>query len=65
MRAGGFGAREVVIRVNGLDTPWGADDLAAAAEAGPDAVLVPKVVAPDDLAAYRAALGGAARRSGR
>ena len=43
VQAGGFGDREVVIRVNGLDTPWGAEDLAAAAEAGPDAVLVPKV----------------------
>ena len=39
VKAGGFGAREVVIRVNGIDTPWGAEDLAAAAEAGPDAVL--------------------------
>lgn len=55
---GGFGARELVIRVNGLDTPWGADDLAAAAKAGPDAVLVPKVAAPEDLAAYRKALDG-------
>ena len=57
VRQGGFGAREVVVRVNGLDTPWGVDDLAAAAEAGPDAVLVPKVASPDDLAAYRQALG--------
>ena len=30
VKAGGFGRREVVIRVNGLSTPWGADDLAAA-----------------------------------
>ncbi|MFC3079337.1 HpcH/HpaI aldolase/citrate lyase family protein [Phenylobacterium terrae] len=58
VRAGGFGAREVVIRVNGLDTPWGRDDLAAAAAAGPDAVLAPKVSGPEDIAAYRAALGG-------
>lgn len=61
VRAGGFGPREVVIRVNGLDTPWGAADLGAAAAAGPDAVLVPKVSAPEDLAAYAAALGGGAR----
>jgi citrate lyase subunit beta/citryl-CoA lyase len=54
---GGFGPRELVIRVNGLDTPWGADDLAAAAQAGADAVLVPKVGSPADLAAYRRALG--------
>ncbi|WP_374472111.1 CoA ester lyase [Phenylobacterium sp.] len=56
VRGGGFGGREVVIRVNGLDTPWGRDDLAAAAAAGPDAVLVPKIAGPADLAAYAAAL---------
>src|SRR5262245_39838941 len=38
-----FGKREVIIRVNGLDTPWGHDDIEAAAAAGPDAILVPKV----------------------
>jgi citrate lyase subunit beta/citryl-CoA lyase len=38
-----FGNREVVVRVNGLDTPWGHDDMAFAALAGPDAILVPKV----------------------
>jgi citrate lyase subunit beta/citryl-CoA lyase len=57
VRAGGFGRRELVIRVNGLDTAWGAADLAAAAEAAPDAVLVPKAAAPQDLAAGRKALG--------
>lgn len=57
VRAGGFGAREVVLRVNGLDTPWGADDLAAAQVARPEAVLVPKAASPTDLAAYRSALG--------
>jgi citrate lyase subunit beta/citryl-CoA lyase len=59
VKAGGFGLREVVIRVNGLATPWGADDLAAAADAGPDAVLVPKVNGPADVAAYDAALASA------
>jgi citrate lyase subunit beta/citryl-CoA lyase len=59
VKAGGFGRREVVIRVNGLSTPWGADDLAAAAEAGPDAVLVPKVNGAADVAAYDAALASA------
>jgi len=43
VKAGGFGGREVFIRVNGIDTPWHADDLAAAAAAGPDAILVPKI----------------------
>jgi citrate lyase subunit beta / citryl-CoA lyase len=52
VQAGGFGDREVVIRVNGLDTPWGAEDLAAAAEAGPDAVLVPKVNDAADVRLY-------------
>jgi citrate lyase subunit beta/citryl-CoA lyase len=60
VKAGGFGRREVVIRVNGLDTPWGSDDLAMARGAGADAVLVPKVSATSDLAAYRASLGNAA-----
>jgi citrate lyase subunit beta/citryl-CoA lyase len=59
VRVGGFGVRELVIRVNGLDTAWGADDLAAAGQAKPDAVLVPKVGSPQDLAAYRQALGPA------
>lgn len=49
VRAGGFGRREILIRINALDSPWGEDDLAAAVMAGPDAVLVPKVSAPDDL----------------
>ena len=59
VRAGGFGRRELVIRCNGLDTPWGPEDLAAAAEAGPDAVLVPKVSGPADIAAYDAAIAHA------
>ena len=43
VKAGGFGDREVFIRVNGIDTPWHADDLSAAAHAAPDAILVPKI----------------------
>jgi citrate lyase subunit beta/citryl-CoA lyase len=43
VKAGGFGGREVFIRVNGIDTQWHADDLAAAANAGPDAILLPKI----------------------
>jgi citrate lyase subunit beta/citryl-CoA lyase len=50
VREGGYGGREVIIRVNGLDTPWGEADLAAAAQAGPDAILVPKVSSPETLA---------------
>lgn len=58
VRDGGFGRREVVIRCNGLDTPWGAEDLAQAAACGPDAILVPKISSPEDLLAYRKAIGG-------
>lgn len=43
VKAGGYGRRELVIRVNGLDTPWCEEDLAAVVEAGPSAILVPKV----------------------
>jgi len=46
---GGYGHRELVIRINSLATPWGADDLAMAVAAAPDAILVPKVSTPADL----------------
>ncbi len=49
VKAGGFGPREVFIRVNGIDTPWHADDLSAAAHAAPDAILVPKISSPEAL----------------
>src|SRR5215471_15106886 len=49
VKAGGFGRREVFIRVNGVDTPWHANDLSAAAHAAPDAILVPKVSGADTL----------------
>jgi citrate lyase subunit beta/citryl-CoA lyase len=54
-----FGRRELVIRVNALSTPWGEADLAAVAAAGPDAVLVPKISGPDDVAACEQALAAA------
>ena len=47
--AGGFGAREVVVRINGLDTQWWLDDLNAVGKAKPDAVLMPKVSSPNHL----------------
>lgn len=59
VREGGFGRREVVVRANGLNTPWGADDLAAIAASGPDAVLVPKIDGVADIRAYDAALAAA------
>lgn len=47
LAAGGYGGRELVLRVNALDTPWGHADLAAAAAMPLDAVLLPKVETPD------------------
>jgi citrate lyase subunit beta / citryl-CoA lyase len=49
VKAGGFGPREVVIRVNAVDTQWGIADLEAAVAAGPDAILIPKVSRPGDI----------------
>ena len=43
LAAGGYGGRELLVRVNGLDTDWGAEDLAAVATGGADGVLLPKV----------------------
>ena len=63
VRAGGFGRRELVIRVNGLDTPWGEADLKAASAAGPDAVLVPKVNDGGEVARYDARLSHAPERT--
>jgi len=54
---GGWGTRELVVRVNGPDTPWWADDLAALRDARADAVLLPKAETVDTLAAARAVLG--------
>ncbi len=52
LTAGGFGRREVVVRVNALSTPWGEADLEALARVAPDAVLVPKITDAGDLARY-------------
>lgn len=57
--AGGFGKREIVIRINGLDTPWGRDDLAAAASSQADAILMPKVSTPAMVADAEAGMAGA------
>ena len=48
--SGGFGRKEVVIRINGLDTPWGLDDLIAAAASKATAVLIPKVCSEQMIA---------------
>jgi citrate lyase subunit beta/citryl-CoA lyase len=57
---GGFGSREVLVRINSLDTPYGEADLAAIAPAGPDAIVVPKVTGADALVA----VGSRLRRLG-
>lgn len=43
VKQGGYGKREIIVRVNGLDTDWGRDDVAAVATCGADAILLPKV----------------------
>ncbi len=60
VESGSYGQRELTIRCNGLDTPWGADDLAAAGAAAPAAVVIPKVGSVaylDDVAARLDAAG--------
>lgn len=49
IKAGGFGRREVLLRTNGMSTPWFEADLAAAVAAAPAGILVPKIDKPDDL----------------
>jgi citrate lyase subunit beta / citryl-CoA lyase len=56
VKGGGYGQRELVIRINALDTSWGPADLGAAIAAAPDGILVPKVSKPEDLARVAAAL---------
>ncbi|HEY8950641.1 MAG TPA: CoA ester lyase [Rhizomicrobium sp.] len=58
VKAGGFGKRELVIRVNGLWTQWGEEDLSAAIAAMPDAILVPKVSSAADLQAIEERFSG-------
>jgi len=59
VKAGGYGRRELVIRINALTSEWGMDDLSAALQAGPDAILVPKVSTPFDIATVDKAMADA------
>lgn len=59
VNAGGYGRRELVVRVNALDTPWGRDDVAAAAGLPIDAVLFPKVETQAALAVCATTLDAA------
>jgi citrate lyase subunit beta/citryl-CoA lyase len=56
VKAGGYGKREIAIRVNAFSTPWGMDDFKAAAEAKPDAILVPKISSAAEMAEIAKAL---------
>ena len=58
VKGGGYGGREIVIRVNALETPWGTEDLLAACDAEPDAILVPKVVHAGDIISVAKILQG-------
>ena len=49
VKSGEYGRRELTIRVNGMDTEWHAEDIAAASAAGPDAIVVPKVNSADEV----------------
>ena len=64
VKVGGYGKREIAIRVNGLDTPWGAEDIKAAVAAGPDAILVPKINSAADVARAEQALSDAGAKPG-
>jgi citrate lyase subunit beta/citryl-CoA lyase len=55
--SGRYGRREVTIRVNGADTEWHDDDLAAACAAGPDGIVVPKVSSADEVRTLVDAMG--------
>jgi len=49
VNGGGYGDREIIVRVNGLDTEWGADDIAAVATLPIDGVLLPKISQPQQI----------------
>jgi citrate lyase subunit beta/citryl-CoA lyase len=59
VKAGGYGRREVIVRVNALATPWGKDDIAAVGAAGPDGMLAPKVESAQQVRALDAAMSAA------
>ncbi len=64
LRAGGYGRRECIVRINALDTAWGLEDVRAIAGAGADAVLLPKVQSAEQLAALARALDAAGAPAG-
>ncbi len=63
VKSGLYGRRELTIRVNGLDTEWHTEDLAAACAAGPDAIVVPKVNSSDEVRTLVASMAGASEHT--
>lgn len=59
VKAGGYGGRELLVRVNGLNTPWFHADVAAAATSGADAILIPKVESADAVRQVEAIMDAA------
>jgi citrate lyase subunit beta/citryl-CoA lyase len=59
LEQGGYGRRELVVRINALSGPWGRDDLRALSGTRPDAILIPKVSTPADIRQAAAAMGEA------
>ncbi|MEM1418207.1 MAG: CoA ester lyase [Myxococcota bacterium] len=59
VKAGGYGHRELFVRANAIDTPWGHEDLVTAATSGADAVILPKVESADAIRAAVRVLEGA------
>jgi citrate lyase subunit beta/citryl-CoA lyase len=57
--SGGYGRRELVVRVNDLDSPWGQDDVNAITKIGVDAVLFPNIESRQDVLDALAALDAA------
>jgi citrate lyase subunit beta/citryl-CoA lyase len=57
--SGDYGTKEIAIRINGIGTQWHEDDIAAAAAAGPDAIVVPKVNSAEEVARIIAAFEAA------
>jgi citrate lyase subunit beta / citryl-CoA lyase len=53
----GYGAREILVRINGLDTSWWLEDIGMVARAHPDGIVLPKVQSPDQLKAIADRLG--------
>ena len=64
VKGGGYGKREIIIRVNGLDTPWGRDDIKAAAAVAPHAILVPKINSAADVERAEEVLSDAGAKPG-